>query len=654
MSGIAIALATVVILAGCGFLVSRLLRVSSYFAELGFTFVFGTAVFLLLANSLGYFFPLALSFSVTLLAIGIFDIAALHALTRQHGLVRPSSDTAERRGAGFLFVLTLIVGIAGARYIGSDPWSWQHFPLASTIVAGNFPVHSPIDPESLLRYHYAPAFLAAGFRMLTGLPLTVGFALQPLIGAAGILFFSAAMVRRYRSVQTAVIAALLALAGSGLVWMKFPELQSLFLAFTGFGSFRIAFSGLANLVGSPITTSPLVFLGHRSTATGFPLLFGFLYTLSLLLDVHEPKQSYAYSVVLFLFALSLTLTMEIAFVTLSLAAVALAALFLLLPSTRESGWRMVIIGCTTLLPAFLIAFVHGGVLSGLLVGGHGSFVFHPSFSIMYDTYGNTTSLFSWRLLRDFGFPLFLFPFAAITAWRLRREAPIWLFITVLAFGHFLLPFFFDYTLIRGEMHRFFYAATSLMAVLAGVWVCDRFFPPASFLKRALGASILTFMLLSSSLYLALRLVIPTMRLEPSPLFAPMPPVTTEQSALYDWVRTHTTLDDYFYVRNLTVHFETISDDATVQMRDRILFMTYTGRYTIGPIIYWDYEPAWLALVQQAEETCSADVMRRLHVRYLLVETTDRLAWFKAHCAGKDWNLVYRASEGSEPKIYELR
>lgn len=653
MTGILIAAVYILILAGCGFLVSRLLRTESVFAELGLTFIFGTAVFLLLSNAFGYILPIRTAFATALALVGLFDLAAVTVLLTSGTLIRPPSDAADRFAAQFLFLLTLVVGLAGARYVGSDPWSWQHFPLASTIVAGNFPVHSPIDPTTQLRYHYAPALLAAGFRLLTGLPLSVGFALQPLIGGAGILFFSAALVRRYRPARSAVIAAVLALAGSGLVWLKLPELHAIILAATGLGPLRPALSGLADLVGSPITTSPLIFLGHRSTATGFPLLFGLLYVLSIVLDDADGRKKIGYGVLVFMFALALTLTMEIAFVTVSIAAVIVATLFLLQSSMRPTGLRMTFLGLFAFLPALLIALVQGGVLSGVPVGGHGSFVFHPSFSLTYDTFGDSASIFSGRFLRDFGLPLFLFPFALTMAWRSRRAQPIWLFVAVLALVHFVLPFLFDYQLIRGEMHRAFYEATSLMAMLAGIWISDFLLVPRLFGRRVLGSSLLLCMLFSGTLYLILRLAIPTMRFEPAPLFAGMPQISVEKSALYGWVRTHTTLSDYFYVRNLTVDFETLPDE-TAQMRDRVLFTTYTGRYTVGPIIFWSYAPSWLADVRQAELTCDAGVMKKLGVHYLLIETPDRASWFALHCHVSDWVSVYKAPGDTLPKIFELR
>ncbi len=654
MHSILPAILYVLILAGCGFLFSRLLRSESVYGEFGLTFTFGTALFLLLANGFGYVMPIQQAFTAALASIGLLDVVLLYLFYTAGSPRRPSSDPDDDLATFFLLFLTGLVGFAGARYIGSDPWSWQHFPLASTIVEGNFPVHSPIDPESLLHYHYAPAFLAAGFRLLTGLPLTVGFALQPLLGAGGILFFSAALVRRHRSTRTALFAALLALAGSGLVWLKLPELHALALGVFGQTPLKPAFAGLANLVGTPITTSPLVFLGHRSTATGFPLLYGLLYALSCALNLPTRTRRILHGALVFLFALALTLTMEIGFVTVSAAALVVAALFLVQFQSRSFSLRLIGLGLFALLPALLIALVHGGVLSGLLGARHGSFVFHPSFSVIYDTYGNTASLFSARFLRDFGVPLFLFPFAAFVAWRSRRTEPVWFFLCTLAAIHFVLPFLFDYQLIRGEMHRIFYGATSLMAMLAGVWICDMLLDSLSFLRRMPGWILLVSMLVSGAIYLALRLVIPTMRFVPAPLFAPMPVITAEQSALYDWVRSHTALSDFFYVRNLTVHFETITDEATVQMRDRILFTTYTGRFTVGPIIYWDYRPAWLEDAKKAEETCRTDLMRRLRVRYLLVETPDRASWFVKHCRSADWHAVYEAEGGRLPKVYELQ
>jgi hypothetical protein len=258
----------------------------------------------------------------------------------------------EKKAMWFLLGITGIVGLAYARYAGSDPWSWQHFPLASTIVAGNFPVMTPINPTQVLAYHYAPAFTAAGFTLLTGLPLTFGFALQPLVGVAGILFFVTSFVRSMTgSIRTAVISSLLALGGAGLMWLKSNELLALFQTFVLSQPQDHALRGIGNLAASPLTTSPLIFLGHRSTAMGFPLLYGLVWSLeSYLRDRRIPLL-----VLGFIFALALTLTMELAFVTLTTALLVTAFFYWLSPKTHEMWRSLFLFGLFALVPALLLS-----------------------------------------------------------------------------------------------------------------------------------------------------------------------------------------------------------------------------------------------------------------------------------------------------------
>jgi hypothetical protein len=302
-------------------------------------------------------------------------------------------------------------------------------------------------------------------------------------------------------------------------------------------------------------------------------------------------------------------------------------------------------------PSLIIGTIHGGVLSGVWRGGAHSFLFHPAFQITYDTYGNTATPWSWQFLRDFGFPLFALPFAFVFAWRRRASQPLWLLLVLLGLVHLLLPFLFEYTLIKGEMRRAFYEATSIFALMLGVIISERWLASPRVGLKWMGWIIIGSTLFSGTMYLFLRGVIPTMRWEAAPLFAGLPQASAEQQQLYDWVRTHTSQKDFFYVRNLTTDFEKEPDEVA-QMRDRVLFMTYTGRFTIGPIIFWDYPKEWLANVLDAERTCGKDVMHRLHARYLLVETADRAAWFRTTCTLSNWSIVYDGGSAF-PRVYEL-
>ncbi len=645
MLGILSAIVLIAVIAACGYLfATSVVRAKSPYAVLGLTFTFGPAVWLLLANGLAYLVSLRMAFASALFLIVVFDLVQLRSF---RALRLEKSDKA---ATWFLVALTVVIGFVHARFIGSDPWSWQHFPLASTIVAGNFPVMTPINPLQHLYYHYAPAFTAAGFTLLTGLPLTVGFAFQPLVGAAGILFFVAAFVRELtRSARAAVLCAVLALAGSGLQWLSGPEMFDIVAMFTsGFRNLR-AISGLGTLVASPITVSPLIFLGHRSTSMGLPLLYGLLWTLLQCLDVRPSKKMLIPG---FVFALALTLTMELAFVTISCTLVAAAALFFIVPQSRALALRIITFGLAALVPALLIGLFHGGVLTGLLAGGTHSFVVHISSRLIYNSYGSTVAFYSLQFLRDFGLPLLLLPLASVFAWRRRHTQPFWLVLLGLGLVHFLLPFILEYQLIRGEMRRSFYVSTSVFSLLAGAYVFDRFLTSSRRALRIAGIGLIAAMLFSSTLYIVLRGFMPQMRWQPEPLFAPLPTITEEQRETYEWVKHNTSLSDFFYIRNLTVPFEALYSEEEAQLKERILFMTYTGRYTIGPIIFWDYSQEWVDDTVRVEQTCDAAIMRRLHVKFLLVENAERAAWFTSKCRVSDWAVRYKGGP-AYPRIYEL-
>lgn len=642
MIGLPYAAASILVVLGFGFLVSAVFfRLREPFGLAAMTTLFGSAFFLVSANALSYVIPVGLACFTVIAVMALTDIVLLLRWFRHHeGSM--TIDRSERIGLGMLTLFGIVASFMCARFVGSDPWSWQHFPLASTIVSGNFPVMSPIDPLSPLRYHYAPAFLAAAFRLLTGLPLSVGFTLQPAFGAFGILFAVAALCRSQNtSVRTAVYSAFLALAGGGLTWLKFPQIIDIL---TGRN-----FAGLWELVSSPITTSPLIFLGHRSTALGFPLLFGLILCCAFALQTDATRRRLALVAGLFL-ALALTLSMEMGFATLCLAAAGTAVILLLSSATRAHGVRLTMFGLSVLLPALLLSLLQGGVLSGLSSGGH-TFNFHPTFQITIDTFGSTIVPWSMRFLRDFGLPLLLLPFALVVSFRRFRTQPLWMLLCILGLIHFIVPFIFEYQLIQGEMRRAFYVSTSVFALLAGLAISDVLLVSGKRGVRTLGYALIAAMLFSSLLYTALRIVIPTGRLEAAPLFAGMPAVSESEETFYAWVRTNTTQKDFFYVRNLTVDFETVSEEA-MQMRDRILFTTYTGRFTVGPIIFWDYDTEWLKDVLVAEKTCRLDSMRTLQVKYLFVPDQERAEWFTATCRPSHWTLRYDTG-AAYPRIYEL-
>lgn len=611
------------------------------------TAVFGTVLFLLLAHALCYALPVQAAAFTALGMVAVFDAILFFS---QRPLQSAEWMPASRWAVFILFAAAVLTGMTGARFAGSDPWSWQHFPLASTIVSGNFPVMTPINPLQVLSYHYAPSFLAAMFTLLTGFPLSVGFALQPFLGACGILFFSAAIIHELlRRDRTTVIGALLALGGTGLLWLKGAEIATLASAVIHGNVTSEALRGLGNLAASPLTTAPLVFIGHRSTATGFPLFYGLAWALMHYLG----GGSKWFLMAVFIFGLGLTLTMEMAFVTASMAAVLLLLVLFAIRSSRPVSMRVLAAGLFGLVPALLVAMLQGGVLSGLLSSsGEHSFLFYPQLRITYDTFGSTVVPWSIQFLRDFGLPLLFLPLTAIFAWKRRVAEPVWMFLWITAGIHLLLPFLFEYTLIKGEMRRAFYMTTSIGAMLAGVYISEAFLTSKRAAIRTGGVLLIVSMLISGVLWMTLKLLIPTGRLEPTPLFAGMPPVSADEQALYDWVKENTTQADYFYLRNLTVDFEELSDEA-MQLRDRVLFTTYTGRFTIGPIIYWQYAPDWLDLVQKAETTCGADAMRALRVRYLVVTSPERLQWFRKTCTEREWIRRYGQDRLSIPAVYEL-
>ena len=645
-----------VVILGVGLAVAHYgLRLREGISVCAVTAVFGTALYLVILNTLGYFIWIRLAFPLALLLVFMIAVGLLlYAWIK--GAWRVSVALPPQWICWSYGICILLSGFMNARFVGSDPWTWLHFPLAATIAEGNFPVMVPIEPTRHLAYHYGPALLAAAFHKLTGFSLQAGFALQPLIGGAGILLFVGALVYAIsRSYRTAFISSLLAFAGNGLMWLNVTPLLRDFIGVLTHTAAPVSpFRHLTDLFINPITTAPFTFFGHRSLATGLPLFFGLLFVLHALWNTRDRGSAWRLAMAVLIISLALTLTMEIGFVALLIVVPLFAVVTLLLRRfVAPLPLEYTLLSFVTLLVTFFIARVHGGVLTWTTQEGS-SFAFHLNLHVPIHTSGYWVAPWNLLFLQNFGLPLLLFPFAALFFWRKRTHDIFPLLLIALALLHFLVPFVILYTKIQGEMHRLFYTATSLFALLVGWYVSEQFLESRLKAVRLSGYTVISAMLLSSLFTFGARIVAPNFRFQHESLFATMPAITEEQRALYAWVATHTGLHDYFYQRSMNVDWDT-TDEVTAQQRDRILFMAYTGRYSLGPIGVWEPDQFWIQLVSRAEEQCSIEALRSMQVQYLVVENADRAAWFRAHCSPSVWELAYDGGGGKVPypRVYRF-
>lgn len=648
----------------CGALLSVvLLREKNLVSVTSMSVVFGPSCFLFFSNALGYLLAIPLAFVFALSLVVLLDLLLFFVAWRRGASF--SWFAFERPPMWFAWIMVPMIALAtlaNMRFLGSDPLVWHHLPLAATISEGNFPVMEPINPSQPMGYHYGAALLAAALHSFTGLSIASSYEMQALFGVAGILLFASAIAYACKqSWRAALIAGVLTLFGTGCVWFKGVYFaQDLIQHFLQGHHLEYPFRGLAPMFGSSITSSLLIFLGHRSLMTGYPVLFALLFSLLRLYGAHSSGSQWAWLAVSSIFACVLALTLETAFVLL-LPTVLFYVLLLgiiQMIDRRPTHWkRSLLVSALLFLPVLWIARHQGGVLSA--VGGDvgpSAFSLGLHSSVITSFNGERVSFFSLIFFRDFGLPLLLFPFATWFSWKKRHSSPFLLFLCIFAIGHFLVPFVVHFHTRPSDINRIFFTATALFSFLSGLWIEERCLQSRSLCKRISGCLMLGMMLLASTVYLLFRLTFPTFRFEVSPLLAPMPKATLTQHRLYDWVRTHSTFEDRFYLRVVPEIAAGNNDvpDVVMQQLDRILFMAYTGRSSVGPLSTWWYEaqPFRDATVAM-EKHCLQDVASQLKIRYLVLETLDRATWFKKTCNENDWVLRYGTPQ-AVPRVYELK
>ncbi len=648
-----------------GWLVSlRILKVTSLPAAIGGSFTFGPAAYTVLINALGYVLPIQSAFLGGVVILGIIILLLLTQMLRAKAPLFPAVETPSPAVMWILGGVGFLGALATARFLTSDPWVWSYLPLSATIQAGNFPVMEPANPWSLAGYHYGPQLFAAAFSSLTGLSIAAGFNVQPFFGALGGLFFASALVCSITGEwRGSLLAPLLCFMAGSLVW-----LNGIFLAKDVMDHFILGqtiispFRWLAPMFANTPNPSMLVIFGSRSYTFGFPFLCSILYTLQQCFGSRGLRACVPWIVVAIILSLMLSLCAETMFVLL------LPALFIyvimirfFLRDSREKSrsnlQRIALIGFAIFIPAAVLSIMQGGLLTTTFFQPHvGGSPMYFSFDgrIRIDSPGSTLALWEPAFWVQLGLPFLLVPAVMVYWWRQRNLYPFAMFIVFLGLLHLVIPFTVRYMSEENQFMRFLHTGLSLTSFLLGLMLVRTWWASRLRWKKILASALIVCMLLSSSVYLVVRLVLPNMRWDPSaPLFAPMPAITQEQAALYAWVRAHTTLNDYFYIRTVKGHPYYLPEMTALQP-DRILFMANTGRYAVGFLMWGNYAPDIRAAGEAVEERCDPEGLRTLQVRYLLLEDEERNAWFQKHCPEKDWVLRYRNVERGMPLIYEWK
>ncbi len=609
---------------GTGILLGSVLGYRSI-ALRGFGFIGGIATFLVLSNALGWLLPTDIVFPVVAFLHSVFAIIGFAVTTKKGLWIIPERE--EKRAMILLFAVTVVCAFSVMRTLGSDPWFWAQYSLAATIAEGNLgPVREVGFPDHSAAYHYGPQLLVGAMRALTGLPLELGFGLLSFLSIGGFLCFAYEIARKIgMGRRQSLWGAILAFAGGGLLWLNAWTVVSDLLSVARGADFS-PYRSIVYLYASNVTNALFTVFQQRSTALGYPLLFAlfFLFMESLTASRMRFVLLSIFGIVV---ATALSLVMETGLLLFGLGAGMCSVAFLCSPRARGQGAHMLLSCVCMLLPALLISFVQGGVLSHLGEGS-GTVSFDPSFGVPVARDGTRLAFWSPAVLIAFGLPVLLLPWTAGLA--IRQKNYVALLIIVVAITHLLLPFLVTFDDRPSEMVRLLFGATSLGALLAGWW-----FVSQPRIWRIVGTAC---MLLSSVLYLGVRLTFPTLRFEVPPLIERLEDAVSGDIAMANWIDTHTTIDDRFYVRSQELGVDFLDED----MRDVILFSARVGRFVIADYNVDTFPPENIPFLRAIEERCDSEAFRALGIDYFASDVPSRMVWFTGMCDMTKWEQVFES------------
>lgn len=633
-------------------------------ALLGLTGAMGPVLFVFLSNALGYAMPIRAAFAVTIIVIAAIALGSV-----VHGWRKKlKTEWPTRSIIILLSVVTVICAAAYVRDRGSDEWSWPHFALPATIVAGNFPIVEPPMPWEPIEYHYGAQMIVAGVSALTGVSFALSQILLPVFATFGMLWLGVALGRKLTgSWGGGAVGGILGFMGGGMFWLfLLPLARDLFQNFilgvpVPLGPFWYLTHSIRNLYAQGF----MPMLGHRPTALGGLFLFGFLYAYHESLREKDRRRLMLWLTLAFVFATQMALTIETTFVMLP-AAIGLQLLLsagglFRSKNSREEWMRILFYSLLIWIPAFLVALHQGGPLtSHTAITGDGGFTFNSSLRLPVDASKppNTIGVTDFAFWRDYGLHFVLLLAASVWAWRKKGVRSFLFLLCIIGGSHLALPFLIFYAKSPPSMQRLLTVGFSIGSLAVGVFLWETMLSPAlkshnARIRRVIASLLITCMLLAAAFHAPVRLFFPTFRLERTPLLPPMPERTVRDAQLHEWVREHTTLQDRFYMYEDTLH-----PDHAVRprmLKDRITFSSYTGRFVIGWGNFTNPSGEQLEDLRAIMNSCDRKGFEDLQIRYVVLpRKDDHEAWFKK-CRTRDWvQREYGVGVEEFPKVFERR
>ena len=607
-------------------------------AVIGYTAILGPAVFLMLSNIIGYIVPIQQSFVISTVILALWcGYIFLSQNDKQRGI--QEIIWPPRRLLILLSSIAALAGLAYARFPGSDYWTYTHYPLTSTIVAGNFPVFEVGNPWHKINYHYGTQLLAAGIISLTSIQLTTTHAFMPPIAAISILFLATSLAWSIsKKWKSAVLAGILAFCGTGFYWLNGIYLiQDLFNHFIIGETNASPFKWLVPTIRNMYAQAPIMMLGHRAISIGISFLFASLYALKQSWET-KSKIRLAWSTISIICASATALTLETSFV---LLVPAILAFTLTIIVAKHMHWihspsKVLLRSSIIILITVLIAKFQGGPLTSLdnQVGASSfSLGIDGKFHIDGGPKEVTIAIWEWLFFRDYVPHILLATLSTLFFWKRREKYSLFVFLLcILALGHILVPFLFIYEPFEANLNRLTFVFFSLVGIFGGIYIWETWVDSPIRIRKIIGILFTTGMLIAAPINVATYILFPSLEFQKSPLFPQMPTINNAQEELYTWIRKNTTQADWFFL------YETHAD--TVALDARIIFPIYTGRFPVGNGETYTLTAQERILLDRLNEECSQDAFTKLGIRYLVLPTISHKEWFQKYCSAEEWEIVY--------------
>ena len=631
---------------------------------IGLSGIFGVGFYVFLINAIGHFIPIKLVFYLVPLLFFILGLGLFY-FNKSKSLEWEIDRKWRKILLGTTLFLVVTCGIISFR------WPLSLFvsgiTTAATIAEGNFPPLEIWAPNHHLYYHYVPELFSAAIYKVTGLPLYLAYDFQVAI-MVGILFLLGfILIKRFcHDNFRAFISSLLMLHAGTLVFLNaikgIPTLYNLYiLHLEVFTPFKFVSDAFTSGFFIPALQS---MIGISWSVLAFPLIIAVIYLYFYLVDRKTNKIAF---LLLGLLLALLALTAEVYFAVLSLILFIYPFAFGFIKRDWEKGRKFLFASFLILIVALPIAFLQGGVLTGVLAqlgsgeyniscfaGNGGLFTIGKApwllLSYPWPTSHFRLFLVEWGLLFVLLIPTFILLF--------KRYFQLGLFLAFSLIVFFSIPFLITFNNPSRDavLTRFFWPVNLLGGLAVGLFFGNLYL---SVKKTILKKAVIFIIIILMTQSLLFQLFYLSVGYPPGVWNAAgkicARPDSSERKA-YDWVKTNTTIKDYFLIVQKDSEY---IPTATPNYK----FILNTGR--MAPIYAYD----WLHykegnegnlpfpesnLFKEVKENCNPAAVKSLRYSYLYVDEKWQDGLEEKCLANNTLELKFEAGEGNKfVRIYKV-